>query len=164
MGKKNYYCEYCQKSFKDILGIRKNHLKGLQHQKAVSEHYAKFKDLKEIFLEESRKKTCKRIFEGLECKFGTQCRFSHYTPGQLAEMKHKIAEMEASKKPRSEVVDMKGIEKFLNKTRERILRDLCTTNKPFWTYPFDLVEGLDLPPSLQPLEPSLLSEKFEEWG
>lgn len=45
MGKK-YYCEYCDKSFKDDSNIRKKHIEGLPHQKARQEHYANFKSKK----------------------------------------------------------------------------------------------------------------------
>lgn len=40
---RNYYCEYCEKRFKDDVQIRKKHLLGLQHQKARKEHYLKYK-------------------------------------------------------------------------------------------------------------------------
>lgn len=42
MGKK-YYCDYCEKSFKEDPNIRKKHIEGLPHQKARIEHYAHFK-------------------------------------------------------------------------------------------------------------------------
>lgn len=42
MGKK-YYCEYCDKRFKDDPNIRKKHIEGLPHLKARNEHYAQFK-------------------------------------------------------------------------------------------------------------------------
>lgn len=42
MGKK-YYCEYCDKRFKDDLGIRRRHIEGVQHQMAKKEHFAKYK-------------------------------------------------------------------------------------------------------------------------
>lgn len=40
---KNYYCEYCDKRFKDDLTVRKKHINGLPHQTACKEHYARFK-------------------------------------------------------------------------------------------------------------------------
>lgn len=45
MGKK-YYCEYCDKRFKDDANIRKKHIEGLPHQKARNEHYALFKSMR----------------------------------------------------------------------------------------------------------------------
>lgn len=41
--KTNYYCEYCDKRFKNDINIRKRHFAGLAHQNAYKEHYAKFK-------------------------------------------------------------------------------------------------------------------------
>lgn len=40
---KNYYCEYCNKRFKDDLNIRKKHINGINHQTAQKQHYAKYK-------------------------------------------------------------------------------------------------------------------------
>ncbi|XP_059612855.1 zinc finger matrin-type protein 5 [Phlebotomus argentipes] len=157
---KNYYCDYCSKSFKDILAMRKNHLKGLQHQRAKSEHYAKYKTVKEIYKEESRKKTCKRIFEGQPCNFGSQCRFSHFTAEQLDQMRRQIAETEAAEN-RTNEFNPEAISKILKKASEKILWDKCSV-KPFWSYPYDMVEGLELPPSLQPIDPKLLPEKPED--
>lgn len=42
MGKK-YYCDYCDKQFKDKPNIKRKHIEGLPHQKARNEHYAQFK-------------------------------------------------------------------------------------------------------------------------
>lgn len=38
---KNYHCDYCGKTFRDILAVRKNHLKGAQHRQMMKEHYDK---------------------------------------------------------------------------------------------------------------------------
>lgn len=40
---KNYYCEYCDKSFRDVLAVRKNHLKGALHQQMKKEHFDRFR-------------------------------------------------------------------------------------------------------------------------
>lgn len=40
---RNYYCDYCDKRLKDDVQIRKKHIEGLQHQKAMKEHYALYK-------------------------------------------------------------------------------------------------------------------------
>lgn len=42
---KKYYCDYCDKSFKDDRNIRKKHIEGFPHQKARNEHYAHFKSI-----------------------------------------------------------------------------------------------------------------------
>jgi len=40
MGKgKQYFCEYCEKSFADNPTSRRNHLRGLQHQRMKNLHY-----------------------------------------------------------------------------------------------------------------------------
>lgn len=105
MGRRNYYCEYCDKRFKDDAQIRKKHLDGLQHKSARNEHYAKYKGLIniikrskhfvqppfffrvldpiEILRTEMRKIPCSK-FQTIGCNFGATCRFSHYTAEQLA--------------------------------------------------------------------------------
>ncbi|XP_055689713.1 zinc finger matrin-type protein 5 [Lutzomyia longipalpis] len=161
---KNYYCDYCNKSFKDILATRKKHLKGLQHQKAYKEYHAQFKGIKEIYLEESRKKTCKRILEGTTCKFGSECRFSHYTKDQLEGMRLQIEAETARKHPEVQNPDPQWLEKFVERVWDRAVRDGCSV-KPFWTHPYHQrqYEALpDLPPSLQPLNPSLLEGNSDD--
>lgn len=39
----NYYCEYCDKTFRDVLGIRKTHIKGAQHRQMKKEHFDKYR-------------------------------------------------------------------------------------------------------------------------
>ena len=41
MGKR-YYCDYCDKAFADNASSRKNHLKGVSHQRMKRHHYASF--------------------------------------------------------------------------------------------------------------------------
>lgn len=45
MGGKNYYCDYCERSFKDAAGARKKHLISMQHIKNKNLHYRQFKGL-----------------------------------------------------------------------------------------------------------------------
>lgn len=42
MGKR-YYCDYCDRSFKDDVEARKKHLFSLQHMKNRADHYSVFK-------------------------------------------------------------------------------------------------------------------------
>ncbi|TPX66873.1 hypothetical protein SpCBS45565_g04207 [Spizellomyces sp. 'palustris'] len=39
---RNYYCDYCDRSFTDTPAAREKHLKGTQHQRMVKLHYAAF--------------------------------------------------------------------------------------------------------------------------
>lgn len=49
MGKKRYYCDFCDKYFVDNPQTRKNHDSGLQHTTAKRAHYAQFKGI-QVFL------------------------------------------------------------------------------------------------------------------
>lgn len=42
MGKR-YYCDFCDRSFADTGVNRKNHFKGVQHQRAKKQHYDSFR-------------------------------------------------------------------------------------------------------------------------
>lgn len=41
---KNYWCDFCQRSFVDILETRKKHIRSIQHQRLRKLHYDSFKD------------------------------------------------------------------------------------------------------------------------
>lgn len=43
MGGNRYYCDYCDRSFKDAQGARKKHLESVQHLKNKEDHYRRFK-------------------------------------------------------------------------------------------------------------------------
>lgn len=46
-----------------------------------------FLDPETIFREESQKTPCQRHFRG-ECKFGGNCRFSHFTADELSNLQY----------------------------------------------------------------------------
>lgn len=103
---KNYYCEYCDKRVKNDAQVIKKHIAGLAHTAARNDHFAKYKgetnntsneidficllrfyilDPQTILTEESQKTPCQRFFRG-DCKFGGNCRFSHYTADELSKL------------------------------------------------------------------------------
>jgi U11/U12 small nuclear ribonucleoprotein 20 kDa protein len=92
---KPYYCEYCDKSFKDELQTRKKHLASVQHQKLRSEHYNKFRDLATFLQEERTKKPCQRNTGPQGCVYGSICRYSHYTREELQYLEQKCESIEA---------------------------------------------------------------------
>ena len=55
---KQYYCDYCNKSFIDKATNRKKHLLSLNHKVARTHHYKQFDSPLQIIIEESQKKTC----------------------------------------------------------------------------------------------------------
>ncbi|CAH0718470.1 unnamed protein product, partial [Brenthis ino] len=78
--------------------IIRTHIKGVVHQKLVSEHYQQYKDPETILKEESIKKPCIKFAKG-ECQFGGICRYSHYTAQELHELRLQVA---ANKRTESE--------------------------------------------------------------
>lgn len=61
MGKK-YYCEYCDKRFKDDVNIRQKHLNGLAHQTARNDHYAKYKGKIDSIVQDQKCNKQNRLF------------------------------------------------------------------------------------------------------
>ncbi|EZA58092.1 zinc finger matrin-type protein 5 isoform X2 [Ooceraea biroi] len=88
---KTYYCDYCDRSFKDNVEARKKHLSSLQHTKNRTDHYNVFKDPETILKEEYEKTPCKRYMTIGDCAFGLGCRFSHYTPPMIWELERLVA-------------------------------------------------------------------------
>lgn len=40
---RTYYCEYCDKTFRDNVEMRKSHLNGALHQQMKKEHFDRFR-------------------------------------------------------------------------------------------------------------------------
>lgn len=85
MGKR-YHCDYCDKTFPDSANNRKKHLQGAFHTRMKRIHYDAFRDAEAIFKIESVKKPCRRFQQTGECDYGTTCKFSHLSPGELTEL------------------------------------------------------------------------------
>ncbi|XP_037558581.1 zinc finger matrin-type protein 5-like [Dermacentor silvarum] len=85
MGKR-YHCDYCDKTFPDSANNRKKHLQGTFHTRMKRLHYDAFRDAETVFKVESVKKPCRRFQQVGECDYGTACKFSHLSPGELAEL------------------------------------------------------------------------------
>lgn len=88
MGRKKYFCDYCEVHVQNNPQIIKKHNEGLAHQKLRTSHFEKFKSLEEIIAQERSKTLCKRAATN-SCAFGTFCRFSHYSERDLVAMEHK---------------------------------------------------------------------------
>ncbi|KAG7198665.1 hypothetical protein KM043_006020 [Ampulex compressa] len=166
MGKR-YYCDYCDRSFKDDAEARKKHLSSLQHVKNRADHYNMFKDPEVILREECAKTPCKRYMTSGDCAFGLGCRFSHYTPPMIWELQRIVAMRNASK---ASVAPEKGwpnpeniIEEYFEDTG-----DSSTTEEfqyPVWSIPLELHSYPNLPPSLWPITPeSVTDSNFAKWG
>ncbi|XP_076236190.1 zinc finger matrin-type protein 5 [Calliopsis andreniformis] len=167
MGRR-YYCEYCDRSFKDDPEARKKHLSSLQHAKNRADHYNMFKDPEVILREESMKTPCKRYLTIGDCAFGLGCRYSHYTPPMLWELQ-RLAEMK--KQSKSHAMPENGwpdpdniIKEFFENTESSSSTE--ELSHPSWRRPLELQNYSMLPPSLWPITPESLADTstFKEWG
>ncbi|XP_070165375.1 zinc finger matrin-type protein 5 [Polyergus mexicanus] len=164
---KTYYCDYCDRSFKDDVEARKKHLSSLQHAKNRANHYSVFKDPETILREEHTKTPCKRYMTVGDCAFGLGCRYSHYTPHMI----WKLQQLVAMKNFKSLTVQPKGgwpsSGDIIKEYFENVL-DLSGTeehNYPVWSIPPRLANYPYLPPSLQPVtSDKLIDCNFSKWG
>ncbi|ORX45030.1 hypothetical protein BCR36DRAFT_333777 [Piromyces finnis] len=74
---KNYYCDYCDRSFVDTPEKRKNHLNSQQHILNVKNHYNSFKEPRDILIEKLGNPICQNFFKNGFCSYGLNCKFSH---------------------------------------------------------------------------------------
>ncbi|XP_012538669.1 zinc finger matrin-type protein 5 [Monomorium pharaonis] len=164
---KAYYCDYCNRAFKDEVETRKKHISSVQHATNRTSHYNMFKDPETILTEESSKTPCKRYMNKGDCAFGSGCRFSHYTPSMIWELQQLVA-MKNSKvsavQPRDGWPNSEDIikEYFENVIDPSGTEDL---NHPVWSTTSGLVDNPYLPPSLQPImSERTMNCNFSKWG
>ncbi|KAI5658452.1 hypothetical protein M9H77_27245 [Catharanthus roseus] len=77
MGK--YYCDYCDKEFKDTPGARKRHLQGVYHQRAKALWYDSLRYGNQVPDPESigKKGVCNRFVRTGSCQYGDSCKYYH---------------------------------------------------------------------------------------
>ncbi|XP_032686872.1 zinc finger matrin-type protein 5 isoform X2 [Odontomachus brunneus] len=165
MGKR-YYCDYCDRSFKDDVEARKKHLSSLQHMKNRANHYSIFKDPETILKEEYKKTPCKRHMSFGDCAFGFGCRFSHYTPYMIWTLERLVATKNSKESlpPKGGWPNPEDIikEYFKNVTDSS---DIEEFNYPVWNISSQLVDYPNLPPSLWPSTPeNAVNSSLSKWG
>ncbi|XP_012057827.1 PREDICTED: zinc finger matrin-type protein 5 [Atta cephalotes] len=164
---KTYYCDYCDRSFKDDVEARKKHLSSMQHMTNRASHYSTFKDPETILKEEYCKTPCKHYITIGDCAFGSACRFSHYTPSMIWELQQ-LAAMKKSKVsiaqpkngwPNSEDIIKEYFENVIDSSNTEDLNHLM------WNAPSKLIDYPYLPPSLQPIMSERMMDcNFSKWG
>ncbi|XP_051175986.1 zinc finger matrin-type protein 5-like [Leptopilina boulardi] len=154
---KRYYCDYCDRSFKDNPEARKKHLTSLLHVNARTEHYRLFKGPEEILKEEMSKITCKKFHQTGECSFGNNCRFSHYTPNMMWELRQIVAMKNHSEGIKNEWPNPNEIvEEFFENTTNND-NEIKSIEEP-WKLPIELQNIPNLPPSLWPLNSQTIND------
>ncbi|KAI4480373.1 PREDICTED: zinc finger matrin-type protein 5 [Polistes canadensis] len=165
MGKR-YYCDYCERSFKDDPESRKKHLSSFQHAKNRADHYSFYKDPETILQEEQGKIPCKRYMSSGDCAFGRSCKFSHYAPPLIWELQRIVAAKQMATCqfiPEGGWPDPDDIVKefFVDITNPETTKEITY---PIWEVPPELHNYPNLPPSLWPLKPeSITDSNFGQW-
>ncbi|XP_013392667.1 zinc finger matrin-type protein 5 [Lingula anatina] len=174
MGKR-YYCDFCDKSFADNPTNRKNHLKGVSHQRMRKLHYSFFKDPSSLLAEESTKKPCRTMMTSGECPFGEGCKYSHLTEDRKKQLEQQILQEKAEsvRKKRKLEENPPSIEDWLAKRAKAKKPESPRTElKPnlaqlAFSLPPTLLGVTNLPPSLLPPPPHVwcsINLEQEEWG
>ncbi|XP_011146588.1 zinc finger matrin-type protein 5 isoform X2 [Harpegnathos saltator] len=167
MGKR-YYCDYCDRSFKDDVEARRKHLSSLQHMKNRADHYCVFKDPETILREEYQKTPCKRYMTVRDCAFGLGCRFSHYTPQMIWELERLVAMKKSRDSTSSKNSNWPNSEDIIKEYLENVTdsNDSEEFNYPVWSAPSQLADlPANLPASLWPAtHEGLVNSNFSKWG
>ncbi|CAG9827427.1 unnamed protein product [Diabrotica balteata] len=163
MGRR-YYCDYCDKCFIDDLDARKKHLQSSNHIKLRNLHYESCRDPETVLKEELLKTPCRRFSQG-SCPFEGVCRFTHYSPEELCELRKQVDHIQQMRrKQKEEVPPVPPLEKWIEQY-EINNKDSSDKVHLFWTYPENLENRNDLPPSLIKFRPEhFYDDNFEEWG
>lgn len=169
MGKR-YFCNYCDRTFIDDPDSRKKHIQGIAHIRNRSNHYKKFKDIKDIYAEETTKEECRRFKQTGHCQFNENCNFTHYSKEDLEFMKKQIDEEEKKKNTYSHIEEA-SVEHWLAKRRSKsaptpapLIRSSELTPKPILS---SYIDQSNLPISLQPVTEDQIFQsevEFIEWG
>ena len=138
---RNYWCEFCNRGFADILSIRKKHLKSNQHIRLKKLCYDSFKDAATILQEESAKNPCSRFFKTGHCDFGDNCRYSHKDVNQL--------KRETANNNGAVAIDLDKINSWVDKWKKNH-KDIYNEEKPSYRLPSGFPPVQQLPISLQP--------------
>ncbi|XP_053599106.1 zinc finger matrin-type protein 5 [Microplitis demolitor] len=164
MGKR-YYCDYCDRSFKDDPEARKKHISSLQHVNKRSEYYQQFKDPQDILEDESWKITCKKLFTSGECAFGNNCKFSHYSPLMIQELEKIVAWRKQSKSV-DFIPKKSNLYGIINEYFENpFVTDYSQVNYPVWNTTTNSENYGNLPPSLSLMTSKHVTDSnFEKWG
>ncbi|KAG5897430.1 hypothetical protein JTB14_032119 [Gonioctena quinquepunctata] len=166
MGRR-YYCDYCDKNFIDDLEARRKHLQSSHHIKLRNMHYETCRDPETVLKEELLKTPCRRFFqyEG-GCPFEGICRYTHYSPEELCELRQQVEYTHDLKRKKMEkLAEVPSLGSWLQKYNESNNKEDDDTIRTFWTYPESLENRIDLPPSLIKFMPEhFYDDNFEEWG
>jgi len=90
MGKNRYYCDFCERSFKDNVVQRKKHLSSTIHKQKRDAFYLQFKDKKQIYKENISKQPCFKFLRNGTCPFGNSCIYRHLSNKELEELRLEI--------------------------------------------------------------------------
>ncbi|GIY11791.1 hypothetical protein CDAR_312391 [Caerostris darwini] len=163
---KQYYCDYCNRSFADGAENRKKHLVSLQHEKMRKAHYDMFKDAATILEENKSKNPCRQFHTAGYCVYESSCKYSHLTPADIMRLHEQAAEQSGIRKNRPDPDINAWLQTKNLKTDSSSNSDLAGVSNP--VLPPMLANIPNLPPSLIPCKPYELmdfgKDAANQWG
>lgn len=165
-GGRRYYCEYCDKIFIDELEARRKHLQSSNHIKHRNMHYEQCREPAIILREELLKIPCRKFFQNGSCLFEGSCKYTHYSPEQLCELRQQVEQTELAKQKIDEDrTKVPSVDSWVEKYERMVHKDDENTVHTPWVYSENLMTRPDLPPSLVKFKPEHFhDDDFEEWG
>ncbi|XP_062613614.1 zinc finger matrin-type protein 5-like [Saccostrea cucullata] len=172
MGRR-YYCDYCDKSFADNPTHRKNHLKGVQHQRNKKAHYDSFRNPEIVLQDELSKRPCKNFLSSGTCNFMDNCKFSHLTDKRRTELEKLVEEKQRAKEQKKRnLEDDEAPDKKLSEWLSKRLKGEVKVNEeekapllPVYEIPPHVAQIPNPPPSiLPPPQDVLRGLNFVDWG
>lgn len=175
MGRR-YYCDFCDKSFADNPTHRKNHLKGVQHQRNRKAHYDSFRNPEIVLQDELSKRPCKNFLSTGTCNFMDNCKFSHLTNERKADLERIVKEKQKVREDKTREFHDKDPEKTLSewlskrsKTDDQDVNEVSSMTQapllPMYEIPPHVGQLQNPPPSVLPPPPDVLRElTFVDWG
>lgn len=93
---RQYYCEYCDRTFLDNLTARKKHLASHAHKNNKKAWYDRFRSKRERLNDELAKpRICRHYAADGKCIFQNTCRYRHLTEMEERQLRQEIEEEEA---------------------------------------------------------------------
>lgn len=143
---------------------RKKHLNGVQHHRAKKAWFDYFRDSEAILNDEQAKKPCRKFLQTGNCGFGPNCRFSHMSEDEMANLKRQVEDERLHREdPKDTRSSERSIEEWLTRREKRKLalssegelkdKEESEGSQTENGIPAELLSVPDLPPSLLPPPP-----------
>lgn len=172
---RQYYCEYCDRTFLDNLTARKKHLASYAHKNNRKAWYDRFRSKRERLNDELAKpRVCRYYAAEGKCVFQNTCRYRHLTEMEERKLREEAEEEEAKAAKTRTLVKCPPIKKSISCSPDEKDQDGCsgksksvieTRQARAYELP-EVFKSLPyIPPSLRPYDgEQTYGMEMVEWG